>query len=238
MDYERKDRLLWWGVALCLLACFQALGAEVVGLPTIQLTATNAVIRWTTDVATGTRAAITPAGPKVTVTAGKSPATHHAAEVADLRPGVAYAIRVGTGRVWLATNTFTFAGEAGSETASRTAGPGSPPPRDAADESAITSKTWGNPASLQDHFQRHGADFKARNADEYARMAGEFLRRARTEGLPAKIDDENVLRVFDPKTGAFGAYNQNGSTRTFFKARSRDYFDRQPGKPVNLKTRN
>ena len=67
-------------------------------------------------------------------------------------------------------------------------------------------------------------------------MAWEFLERARKEGLPAKVDSEKVLRVYDPKTRAFAAYNRDGTAKTFFKARNRRYFERQPGKQVNLKT--
>jgi pyocin large subunit-like protein len=98
------------------------------------------------------------------------------------------------------------------------------------------TQTWGNPASLPDHFARHGADFGARDAQEYARMASELLQRARSEGLPAKVDDDGVLRVFDPRSGAFGAYNRDGTTKTFFKPGSRGYFERQPGQPVDLRT--
>lgn len=97
-------------------------------------------------------------------------------------------------------------------------------------------QSWGNPASLPDHFARHGADFAAHDAEEYARMASEFLQRARTEDLPAKVDDGGVLRVFDPRSGAFGAYNRDGTTKTFFKPGSRGYFERQPGQLVNLRT--
>jgi pyocin large subunit-like protein len=97
------------------------------------------------------------------------------------------------------------------------------------------AQSWGNPASLPDHFARHGADFGARNAEEYARMAAEFLQRAKAEGLPAKVDGTGVLRVFDPRSGAFGAYNRDGTTRTFFKPGSRGYFERQPGQLVNLR---
>jgi pyocin large subunit-like protein len=42
--------------------------------------------------------------------------------------------------------------------------------------------------------------------------------------------------VYDPGTRAFGAYNRDGTTKTFFKPGTRDYFERQPGRPVNLKT--
>ena len=96
--------------------------------------------------------------------------------------------------------------------------------------------TWGNPRSLVDHFERHGRDFSATNADDYARMAAELLRRAKADGLPAKVDGSGTIRVFDPRMGAFGAYNRDGSTKTFFKPRSNGYFERQPGRRVDLRT--
>ena len=97
-------------------------------------------------------------------------------------------------------------------------------------------ETWGNMASLPDHFARHGSEFGARNPEDYAGMAWQFLQRAKAEGLPAKVDGSGVLRVFDPGSGAFGAYNRDGTTKTFFKPGRRGYFDRQPGQPVNLRT--
>jgi pyocin large subunit-like protein len=94
-------------------------------------------------------------------------------------------------------------------------------------------ETWGNPASLPDHFARHGADFHARDADDYARQAWAFGEHAKAGGLLVKVDADGVRRVFDPRTGAFGAYNADGTTKTYFKPNSRDYFDRQPGRLVN-----
>lgn len=41
-----------------------------------------------------------------------------------------------------------------------------------------------------------------------------------------------MKRVFDPKTGAFAAYNRDGTTKTFFKPGSPGYFERQPGRIV------
>jgi pyocin large subunit-like protein len=99
-----------------------------------------------------------------------------------------------------------------------------------------TPETWGNPASLRDHFERHGRDFAAKNPDDYARMAAEFFRRAKADGLPAKVDNAGTIRVFDPGSGAFGAYNTDGTTKTFFKPGSDGYFDRQPGRRVDLRT--
>ncbi len=67
-------------------------------------------------------------------------------------------------------------------------------------------------------------------------MAWEFLQRAKAQSLPAKVDPTGTLRVFDPRSGAFAAYNRNGTTKTFFKPGNPEYFNRQPGREVNLKT--
>jgi len=98
------------------------------------------------------------------------------------------------------------------------------------------TRTWGNPATLPDHFARHGAEVGARNQEEYALMAWQFLQRAKSEGLPAKVDASGTLRIFDNQSGTFGAYNSNGTTKTFFKPGRRSYFDRQPGQSVDLRT--
>jgi pyocin large subunit-like protein len=82
---------------------------------------------------------------------------------------------------------------------------------------------------LQRHFRDHDADFGAKNADEYAEMASDFLQRAQREGLPTKIDSNGVIRVYDPQSNTFGALNPDGTTRTFFKPTSATYWDRQPG---------
>ena len=97
-------------------------------------------------------------------------------------------------------------------------------------------RSWGNPASLPDHFARHGRDFGARNADEYALLAYQFLHRATVERYRAKIDNQRVLRIYDPRTGSFGAYNSEGTTKTFFKPGSAGYFDRQPGREIDLRS--
>ena len=99
-----------------------------------------------------------------------------------------------------------------------------------------TRQTWGRMETLADHFARHGRDFHARDPDDYAAQAAAFLQRAKTTGLPAKRDADGSLRVFDPATGAFAAYNRDGTTKTYFKPGSGDYFDRQPGTPIDLRT--
>jgi len=92
-----------------------------------------------------------------------------------------------------------------------------------------TATTWGRAETLADHFARHGADFGAKTADEYASMASRFLQESQAAKLPTKIDSQGVIRIFDSETGTFGSFNPNGTTRTFFKPSSPTYFDRQPG---------
>ncbi len=101
-----------------------------------------------------------------------------------------------------------------------------------------TSQTWGRPNTLSDHFRRHGADFGARSADDYAGQASEFFQTGLQRGLPTKIDPKTgAIRIYDPSTNTFGAYNPSGTTRTFYRpdpsshgyATNWDYWQAQPG---------
>jgi len=96
-------------------------------------------------------------------------------------------------------------------------------------------ETWGRPETLDDHFARHGGDFHAKDAEDYAAQAHAFLERAKASGLPAKRTGDGELRIYDPASGAFAAYNANGTTKTFFKPGSPGYFDRQEGERVDLR---
>lgn len=217
----------------------------------IQASTTNATIRWVTDVPTGTRAIFgvqtqpLQLNRRVQGTVG----TEHEVQLTDLAPNTTYSVAYGTARFWFATNQFTTPGDpkivqtTGPPSATEVS-PAVKPSSKAKDSAAKsiapkvpnTRSSWGNMASLQDHFIRHGRDFGAKNADDYAAQAWLFLQRARTEGLPAKRDENGVLRIYDPKTRAFAAYNRDGTTKTYFKAGRRDYFDDQPGQPINLKS--
>ena len=218
---------------ISLLGLPSVFGVELVGALSIKASATNAVIHWVTDVPAGTRVQVSPAA-HILPSADSSPGTDHTATLADLRPGVKYTVVVGTARVRLTTNEFTTSGATTASTtatAKRTLAN-----KNSTKPSPATQDIWGNLTSLADHFERHGSDFNAKNPDDYARKAWEFLQRAKTDGWPAKVDDEGVLRIFDPRSGTFAAYNKDGTAKTFFKPGSRDYFDRQPGHTVNLKT--
>lgn len=236
-----------------------AIAVELTSGPEVETGAGTATIRWRTDVVAGGRVQWGTSPGKLTQRQQGPTGTNHAVTLHELKPGATYHFTVGTARVPLATNAFTMpkagaspgpiavsppstspvpstgtspvgpspvtAPGAGGSTASPVAQPQAPP----------TAVTWGSLRSLQDHFERHGRDFGAKNADDYARQAWLFLQRGRTEGLPAKRDSDGVLRVYDPATRSFGAYNRDGTTRTFFKPGRRDYFQDQPGRPVNLK---
>lgn len=231
--------LLGWLVVLGGLLAPRAYAVDLVRGPTVEVTETNAVVRWTTDTEAGTRVAYSTTPGRFDTRVENGVAVDHEATLTGLRPGTTYHFTFGTARFRLGTNSFTTRGP-GAGTA------GTPPPTVVAPKTNSTvapvaqppptRKTWGNVASLQDHFNRHGPDFSARNPDDYAAQAWLFLQRAKAEGLPAKRDADGVLRVYDPKTRAFAAYNRDGTTKTYFKPGRRNYFDDQPGDPVDLRS--
>lgn len=236
--------LLW----LCCALISRAV--ELVSGPTVVVTDTTAVIRWQTDVECGTRVRFGLSEDKLDGKAGDGVAVMHEVTLAGLLPDQAYAYSVGTAKQQLKTDIFITAksvppaqergilGRIKDAITGNTRSDATPkvPPPAAKRPAPPVERTWGSMRTLQDHFDRHGADFRATSPDDYARQAWEFLQRARDEGLPAKLDDSNgTLRVWDAKTGAFAAYNHDGTTKTYFKPGSPDYFERQPGRPVKLK---
>ncbi len=87
--------------------------------------------------------------------------------------------------------------------------------------------SWGRMDTLDDHFKRHGGDFGAKSMDEYAGMSGRFFK-GRSSYLQ-KVEG-GVTRVYDPATNTFGAYNSDGTARTFFKPTGGlQYWNTQPG---------
>ncbi len=190
-------------------------------------------VRWTTDVATGSRVQYGTTANKLDQRADGELGVKHTVTLKGLLPGTTYFYTVGTARQTLATNSFTLAGDAPSKPEPAAVKPGKADSQPA-QKAPPTRQTWGSLPSLQDHFDRHGPDFKAKDPDDYARMAWEFLQRGQRGEVLVKIDDEGVMRLFDPKSRAFAAYNRNGTTKTYFRPNSRDYFDRQPGTLVKL----
>jgi pyocin large subunit-like protein len=81
---------------------------------------------------------------------------------------------------------------------------------------------------FEEHFQKHGAEFGAITSQEYLRLA-QSLRDAPVGDsiLQAKRAD-GVISKFDKGHGYFGAYDADGTIRTFFIPNDGErYFRRQ-----------
>ncbi|MBK9493743.1 MAG: hypothetical protein IPO08_04200 [Xanthomonadales bacterium] len=87
---------------------------------------------------------------------------------------------------------------------------------DAAKSNMWTSTRSGSIAeNAFRHFKDHGADFGARNAVEYVRMAQDFLHNPPSGVLSKTRVNGDVVR-FDPVTNAFGVMDKTGAPRTFY----------------------
>lgn len=233
-----------------------ARAVELKGQPQVTTTAKGAKITWKTDVDCGTRLEYGLNAAQLSRKAEGPVSSLHEVALEGLAAGTTYHFSLGSARTKLATGTFTTGGAAPAASpqpsfmrrvldAIAPEKKSTDSPRSGAATQALPSKapptrqTWGYLDSLQDHFDRHGRDFGSQSPDEYAAQAWLFLQRARAESLPTKVDDtDGTLRVFDPKTRTFAAYNRTGRTKTFFKPDSPGYWERQPGralKPAELK---
>lgn len=90
-----------------------------------------------------------------------------------------------------------------------------------------TELDWANDARKADHFDRHGADFGATNADEYTAMARNlYVNRA---NLETHVDLRGIVRVYERGTNSFGVFDPRGVIKTFYKPSSPTYWDRNYG---------
>jgi pyocin large subunit-like protein len=88
------------------------------------------------------------------------------------------------------------------------------------------------PALLDEHFAKHGAEFGSISKGEYLRLAQE-LRDAPVGGpILESRRPSGEFSKFDRRHGYFGAYNRNGTIRTFFIPNNGErYFRRQAQRP-------
>lgn len=210
------------------------LAVEIVDGPRVEAAGSTATLRWKTDVECGARVRLGLAADHLDRKARtEGIGVDHVVVLDGLQLGTTYFFNVGTSRTVLAAGSFNSTGQAVAKDKAAPLEKKTPPP---VRKAPPTKKIWGNIGSLQDHFDRHGRDFGAKTPDDYARLSWEFLNRAIDEGWPAKVDgSDGTIRVWDPKSRAFAAYNRNGTTKTYFKPGSSDYFERQPGKLTKLK---
>jgi hypothetical protein len=97
-----------------------------------------------------------------------------------------------------------------------------------------TGKNWGagigfvDARRLEEHYAKHGAEFGHITKQDYLRQA-QLLRDARVGGpVLETVRADRVATRFDRQTGAFIAFNPNGTIRTFFKPNDGErYYRRQ-----------
>jgi pyocin large subunit-like protein len=99
---------------------------------------------------------------------------------------------------------------------------------------AGTGKAWGtrvgfvNERRLEEHYDKHGPEFGRITTQDYLHQAQ--LLRDVTVGGPVleTIRRDGVTTRFDRQTGAFIAFNADGTIRTFFKPNDGErYYKRQ-----------
>jgi pyocin large subunit-like protein len=104
----------------------------------------------------------------------------------------------------------------------------------AAPGDAGTGKTWGtrvgfvNERRLDEHYDKHGAEFGRITKQDYLHQA-QLLRDAQPVGpVLETVRRDGVTTRFDRQTGAFVAFNADGTIRTFFKPNDGErYYKRQ-----------
>ncbi|MBN9085665.1 MAG: hypothetical protein J0J01_02050 [Reyranella sp.] len=81
---------------------------------------------------------------------------------------------------------------------------------------------------LEEHYRKHGAEFGTITRHDYLRQA-QLLRDAAVGGpVLQTVRADGVTTRFDRQTGAFIAFNPNGTIRTFFKPNDGErYYRRQ-----------
>ena len=98
----------------------------------------------------------------------------------------------------------------------------------------VVTKGWGTGVGfadarrLDEHFDKHGAEFGRITKQDYLRQA-QLLRDAQVSGpILETVRRDGVATRFDRQTGAFIAFNPNGIIRTFFKPNDGErYYRRQ-----------
>jgi hypothetical protein len=225
---------------------------ELVSAPKVTQNEGSVTFSWRTDVACGTRLSYGTALHQLDQKLEGPVGDDHAVTVSGLRRGTTYYYQFGSARQNLGAGSFVFGADSPAATPappvsapksllnkivdSLAPQPAKPKPAVSAPTAARappTRQTWGRIDTLQDHFDRHGADFQSSSPDDYAAQAWHFLQRGKAGQIPMKWDDtDSSLRVYDPKTRAFAAYNRDGTTKTYFRPNSASYWQRQPGKPI------
>jgi hypothetical protein len=81
---------------------------------------------------------------------------------------------------------------------------------------------------LREHFRKHGREFHVKAAADYLRLAQLLRDRSKGGDVLEFVRNDAVTCKFDRATGAFIAYDSDGTIRTFFRPTDGEaYFERQ-----------
>jgi pyocin large subunit-like protein len=121
---------------------------------------------------------------------------------------------------------WTQLGDRGARVAARDL----PAASEARDNAAHARANIGfvNERRLDQHYDKHGGEFGRITKQDYLRQA-QLLREAQVGGpVLQTVRADGVTTMFDRQTGAFVAFNPNGTIRTFFKPNDGErYYRRQ-----------
>jgi hypothetical protein len=94
--------------------------------------------------------------------------------------------------------------------------------------SVDTSIGFRSRGALDEHFEKHGAEFGVSDRERYLRLACELRDAPLGSNVLEGTRSDGVITRFDARTGAFVAFNRDRTLRTFFKPNDgRAYFERQ-----------
>jgi pyocin large subunit-like protein len=81
---------------------------------------------------------------------------------------------------------------------------------------------------MREHFAKHGREFGASSAEEYVRLAQVLRDRPAGGDVLEAVRADGVATRFDRASGAFLAFDADGTLRTFFRPNDGEaYFRRQ-----------
>ena len=85
---------------------------------------------------------------------------------------------------------------------------------------------------FEEHVQKHGREVGAATAADYLRLAQSLRDRPVGGDVRELVRADGVVCRFDRGTGAFLAFNADGTIRTFFRPNDGErYFERQAARP-------
>jgi pyocin large subunit-like protein len=84
---------------------------------------------------------------------------------------------------------------------------------------------------LEEHFQKNGGEFHSASADDYLKLAQSLRDRTAGGDVRELVRADGVVCRFDRAGGAFIAFDDDGTIRTFFRPNDGErYFERQAGR--------